>query len=161
MKNILLKLALAIIISLAVNNVMANEESHQQAANDLLISMNLNQTMIATVEKMVEFEIQKNPQLSLFKEVMTEFFEKYMTGDILYKDMATMYMEEFTEKELIDMTIFYKTPTGQKAIEKLPILTQKGAQWGQKQVTDHIDELKTMVEEETKRLKELNESSTQ
>lgn len=159
MKNILLKFALVLVIFLPVNDAFADQVTHRQAAAALLDSMNLNETMIATGEKLVDLEIQRNPQLSLFKDVMIKFFNKHMTGDVLYDDMAKMYMEEFTEAELNDLTAFYKTATGQKSIEKLPILTQKGAQWGQKQVRDNISELQQMIAEETKRIKELQKTS--
>ena len=161
MKHILLKLFLFIIISLSSNILIADQTSHRKTAEDLLISMNINHTMIKTVNKMVELEIEKNPQLSLFKDVMRDFFLKYMTGDILIDFLSGIYMEEFSENELIEITNFYKTPTGQKAIKKLPLLTQKGARWGQKQVTDNIDELKSLVAEETKRLEKIKESSSQ
>ena len=141
MKHILLKLFLFIIISLSSNILIADQTSHRKTAEDLLISMNINHTMIKTVNKMVELEIEKNPQLSLFKDVMRDFFLKYMTGDILIDFLSGIYMEEFSENELIEITNFYKTPTGQKAIKKLPLLTQKGARWGQKQVTDNIEKL--------------------
>lgn len=161
MKNYLLRLAFVFILILSTNNAIADSSSHQQAANNLMESMNLNQTMISVVEKMVDLEIKKNPQLSLFKDVLRTFFLKYMTGEHLYKAMTTMYMEEFTERELNELANFYKTPTGQKAIQKIPVLTQKGAQWGQKQVSENIEELKAMISKEAKRLEELKNTSSQ
>jgi len=69
MKKHFLKLVLALIISLSFNCAFADQSSHEQAAKNLLESMNLNKVMIETVEKMVEMEIQKNPQLSLFTDL--------------------------------------------------------------------------------------------
>ena len=61
---------------------------------------------------------------------------------------------EFAEAELRDMIAFYKTPTGQKAIAKLPALMAKGAQIGQQRIQEHLPELqeaiKKRIQEETK-----------
>lgn len=161
MKHFLSRLSLVLLISLSTYPAIADEDSHRKAAEKLLVAMNINQIMIDTVDKMVELEIEKNPQLLPFKSVMGEFFLRHMTGDVLIDFMSGIYMEEFSENELIDMTNFYETPTGQKAITKLPILTQKGARWGQKQVSDNIEELKGMIADEAKRLEKLKNTSPQ
>jgi hypothetical protein len=161
MKHILLILSLFIVLSASPVISFADQTSHRKAAEDLLSSMNINQTMTETVDIMVELEIEKNPQLSLFKDVMRGFFLKYMTGDVLINFLSGVYMEEFTENELIEITNFYKTPTGKKAIKKLPLLTQKGARWGEKQVSDNIDELRRLITEESKRLEKIKKSSPQ
>jgi hypothetical protein len=64
-----------------------------------------------------------------------------------------LYINEFTEEELREMISFYRTDTGRKAVEKLPILLSKGAELGRLAVEGHEDEL---VEEMQKRAKELN-----
>ena len=161
MKYILVKLSLLIIISAFPMISFADQASHQKAAEDLIDSININKTMMETVDRMVELEIEKNPQLMPYKDVMRGFFLKYMTGDVLTRFLTGIYMAEFTEKELIELTSFYKTPTGQKAMKKLPLLTQKGARWGQKQVSDNIEELRALIAEEDERLEKMKESSSQ
>ena len=49
----------------------------------------------------------------------------------LYADMAKIYMEEFTHKEVKDLLTFYKTPTGIKMVEKTGVLSEKGRMAGQ------------------------------
>ncbi len=149
------------VLAIIPNRSIANEKSHRLAAEALLDSMHIQQTMLETVEKMVELEIQNNPQLSLYEDILRDFFKKHMAGESLIDEFATIYMEEFNEKELNDITNFYKTSTGQKAISKLPILTQKGAMWGQNKVQKNIPELQEMIEKETKRLQELKNPPAQ
>lgn len=161
MKRILLILFLLTTLPASPVISSADQNSHRKAAENLLIAMNINQTAAETVDKMVELEIEKNLQLSLFKDVMRGFFLKYMTGDVLIDFLSGLYMDEFSENELIELTAFYKTPTGQKAIKKLPLLSQKGARWGQKQVSDNVDELKKLIADEAKRLEKMKESSSQ
>lgn len=160
MKPTFLKLVVLIVISVIPTICLADQASHLKAAQDLIASININKTMTETVDRMVALEVQKNPQLGPFKDIMRDFFLKYMTGDVLTDFISKLYVEEFSEKELNELTAFYKTSTGQKAIKKLPVLTQKGAIWGQKQVNDNIDELRTLIAEESKRLEKMKESSS-
>ena len=151
------------LVTIAVSPMMllADQASHRKAAENLIASININQTMTDTVDSMVALEIEKSPQLAPFKDIMRGFFLKYMTGDVLTKFLTGIYMEEFSEKELSELTKFYQTPTGQKAIKKLPSLTEKGARWGQKQVSDNIEELRALIAEEAKRLEKMKESTAQ
>jgi len=54
--------------------------------------------------------------------------------------MAAVYAITFTPAELRDITAFYKTPTGQKIVEKTPALAQQsmaaGQAWGRSMATD-------------------------
>lgn len=161
MKYIPVKLLLLAIISIFPMIAIADQASHQKAAEGLIASININQTMTETVDRMVELEIETNPQLMPYKDIMRGFFLKYMTGDVLTRFLTGIYMEEFTENELIELTNFYKTPTGQKAMKKLPSLTQKGARWGQKQVSDNIEELRSLIAQEAERLEKEKEITSQ
>ncbi len=53
------------------------------------------------------------------------------TFPVLFKDMAKIYMEEFTHDEVNDLLIFYETPTGAKMAKKSGVLAQKGITVGQ------------------------------
>lgn len=157
MNSVIKLIILSIVLTLPVTALKADERSHRKAAEALLKAMNIEATMMQTVEKMVELEIKRNPQMEMYKDVFRRFFKKHMTGKSLVRDFATLYMEEFTEKELNDITRFYRTKTGKKTIQKLPVLAQKGAQWGQQKVRSNIDELKQMLEEETDRIRNLQQ----
>jgi len=46
--------------------------------------------------------------------------------------MATIYARNFSAAELAEVAAFYRTPTGQKMLEKLPSLTQESMLAGQR-----------------------------
>lgn len=50
------------------------------------------------------------------------------------------------------ITAFYSTPTGRKSIERMPALVSKGAQMGSARVQAHMDELRQLIEAESRRL---------
>ena len=60
-------------------------------------------------------------------------------------------------QELIELKQFYQTPVGRKSSRLLPELAAEGAVLGQKRVQQNIDELKSMIAEEAKRLKKQDE----
>lgn len=50
-------------------------------------------------------------------------------------------MEEFSEEELREITRFYQTPVGQKVLEKMGVLMQKGAKIGMELAELHQERL--------------------
>lgn len=57
--------------------------------------------------------------------------EAKATLDALYNEMATLYMEEFTQAEIKELVKFYNTTIGKKLAAKQVILAQKGMMMGQ------------------------------
>ncbi|MGA0530733.1 DUF2059 domain-containing protein [Hansschlegelia sp. KR7-227] len=53
---------------------------------------------------------------------LTPEFEK--RREALMNDIATVYAQRFTAKELEEITAFYKTPTGAKLVDQLPGILQ-------------------------------------
>lgn len=162
MKNFLLITFFCVLAAYPpAGTVFAGDGSHRAAAEKLLKAMDVEKTMMETIDKMVELEVAGSPQLTLYQDVMRKFFEKHMTGEVMFEAMAAMYMEEFTEQELNELAAFYTTDIGRKSIEKLPIMTKKGALWAQQQVTDNLQELQMMIVAETRRLQQLKKNTEQ
>ncbi len=115
------------------------------AANELLATMDLAKTMDSAINKIVDMQIKQNPMVAPFKQVFLDFFRKYMSWDALKEDMAKIYAEEFTAKELKELTAFYKSPLGKKMAEKQPVLMAKGAELGQRRVQEHMPELQAAI----------------
>ena len=126
--------------------IVQNDDTHKKAATELLTIMNMEKLLDQSIQTALGIQIQQNPALENYKETMQEFFNKYMSWDYLKDEFVKIYMEEFTENELRDMIEFYKTDTGKKTLERLPILLQKGAQLGQKSVQNNLGELEKMIE---------------
>ena len=63
----------------------------------------------------------------------------------LESEMVRLYMEAFSEKELREITAFYKTPVGRKAIATMPELMRQGAEIGMKRTQEHAEELQEML----------------
>jgi hypothetical protein len=153
MKTKSIALAIAAIF-MFLSTSFADEDSHKKAAEKLLIQIGMDRILAQTIENALNVQIQQQPSLAPYKEVMLKFFEKHMGFESLKDDLVAIYMEVFTEEELNDIMAFYATPTGRKTLEKLPELSAKGAQLGQSRVQQNIQELQEMIVAESRRIQE-------
>lgn len=149
---------LIIIMSLNLN-ASASSESHRNAANRLLDTMDINTLLAGTIESMLQLQISQNPTLQPFENIMRNFFNKYMSGESLREAFINIYVETFAEKELNELNTFYSTPTGQKTLKETPAMMSKGGKIGEQRIQENISELQLMIQEEAKRIQALQQGA--
>jgi len=147
--------ACTVLLFLHAFPVFAADEKAINAALQLFETMNMRQTLSRVIEQITLSQIQKDPALGPYKDVMLKFMDKHMGFDSVKMDFAAIYAEAFTESELREIAAFYRTPVGQKAMQKLPELSVKGSEYGQRKVQENLGELRAMITEESKRIQEL------
>jgi hypothetical protein len=147
-------LAAFIILLTAGLPARADDESHRQAAEELLRAMRVDKQMESALEQTLDVSIKSQPSLKPYREVMRKFFAKHIGYDALKEDLVKIYVEEFTEPELRQILAFYKTPAGKKMVEKSPALMSKSMQLSMERVSKNQDELKQMIEAEVKKRQE-------
>jgi hypothetical protein len=143
-------LVIALLICGAVKaQTPAITPSHLKAAENLLITSGAGMQLKQNTSAMVQQASANVPEdkKAKFIEIMNNFIDKYMNWNVLKDQMAAMYAQEFTEKELKDLTVFYQSPLGTKLNQKQPILFQKGAALGQQAVQSHQAELQQMMQD--------------
>ena len=123
----------------------ADEASHRKAVDSLFALMGMESLLTQSIDQMLAMQVQQNPGLAQFQPQMKAFLTKYMSWASLKDDMAKIYMAEFSESELNELTKFYQTPLGKKSIQKMPLLMTKGAEIGQKRVQEHLPELQAVL----------------
>ncbi|HVG52261.1 MAG TPA: DUF2059 domain-containing protein [Xanthobacteraceae bacterium] len=69
----------------------------------------------------------------------------------LIDGMALIYAQNFTAAELRDITAFYRAPTGQKLLEKLPAIAQQSMFIGQKFGESLMGDLRPRIIEELRK----------
>jgi hypothetical protein len=144
-------IVLALFLTGVTTTSSADETSHRAAAEEILTLTNTEKVMQAAMDTMLDAQLKANPTLEPVKDVMKRFLAKYLSFAAVKEDMITLYVTEFTEEELKELAAFYRTPTGKKAIEKLPVLFQKGAEIGTKRVQEHLPELQQMIQAELRK----------
>jgi hypothetical protein len=64
---------------------------------------------------------------------------------------ATVYAANFTASELRELTAFYRTPTGEKFLQKMPVVTQQSMAVGQKFGQEIAAEMRNRMTEELRK----------
>lgn len=123
--------------------------AHLKAAEDVLIASGAGSQMKQNITAMIKQASANVPddKKAKFTEIMGIFMNKYLNWELLKDQMAALYAQQFTEKELKDLTVFYLSPLGKKLNEKQPTLFQKGAELGQQAVASHQVELQQMLQD--------------
>jgi hypothetical protein len=141
-------MTMVVVLSYAV--ALGDDHSHRKAAENLLIVLGTEKHLQKIAEQVVEAQLKQNPQLAPHRDIFQKFLTKYLNWENLKGDLMTVYTQEFTEKELKQLTEFYKTPLGKKASDKLPRLAFAAGQLGLNRAQEHQAELRQMIEEKAK-----------
>jgi uncharacterized protein len=94
--------------------------SHDHAVMEFLKVVGIEKTMTASANAVVQGLIQVNPPLAPYRDIIAKWATKHITWEAAAPEITKIYKDAFTEIELRDVISFYKTPTGQKVLMKLP-----------------------------------------
>ena len=83
---------------------------------------------------------------------MIELITNTVNWDKIKPQMTDLYVSNFSENEINDMLAFYRSPTGKKFVEKMPVIMQKSMEIGQKQSRTMIPKLNRLLEQMKKEL---------
>lgn len=120
--------------------------AQRQAAGELLIAMQMEQTATNALDQMMTAQLIQRPELKAVETEMRGFLNKYMSWAALKDDMTDLYAREFSEKELKDLRKFYASPTGQKFTGRQGQLLVAGMELGQRRMQEHLPELQRSIE---------------
>jgi hypothetical protein len=123
----------------------AESDSHRQAVEKLFELTHIQQLIEESVDGVLALQVAQNPALSEHREALRSFLQKYIGWQALKDDLAAMYLQAFTEAELDQMNAFYSSPTGQKVLQRLPLLIQQRNQLAMQRLQEHIGELQQEI----------------
>ncbi len=144
MKLFLSALAAAALV-LSPSFARADDKSHRDAAESLLNLMGMESLLSQSIDQMLAMQVKQNPAIAPYQLEMKNFLNKYMSWPSMKEDMVKIYMDEFSESELKELTAFYQTPLGKKTVQRMPTLMSRGAEMGQKRVQEHLPELQAAI----------------
>jgi hypothetical protein len=156
MRQRLLTLALALALAPVAR---ADVKTHAAAVKKFFAAAHLPDLVDSTIDNVTDLQIRANPGMAPYRGVLVQFFRKYMSWESLEPEMIKLYMREFTEPEIVEMTRFYETPVGKKVMKKLPQLSAQGAAIGQQRVQDNMGELQNMIAEEKRKEQEAEKAA--
>lgn len=150
---------LLLLIPLSVS--CADEISHRAAVEEYLVITKSDQVMKPMFQDMEKMMLGLSTQMKVPEEEIDLFnifvrgyigmMEDQFAWDKIKEDFIRIYQETYTEDEIRSLIEFYKTPAGQKYIEKDPLLMQKITETSQKYLPEMLEKLKaftTLMKEE-------------
>jgi len=150
MKIMHLIASLSLVIATAWSTgLTADSASHRAAAEKLLELIDMQEKIDASVETVVNLQLQQEPALREHVELLRAFLEKQIGWTGMRGELITMYQQAFTEEELNAMNSFYGSPVGRKMIQRLPDLIQQRDQLAMQRLRDHIGELQQEIAGQT------------
>jgi uncharacterized protein len=140
-------LSTLLLVCLAVPSAWSAQESrgHRQAATDLLSLMKAAQSLETSTSAVIDAQIAMNPEMAPFRDILIQWVTKYFDWDVIGPQLVDVYMKTFTEAELRELVAFYRTPTGRKALARMPVLMEEGIRLGQELANEHRNELAVLI----------------
>jgi len=139
---------LALVFSCSMPHLHADEASQRTAAaEDLINAMHLEKIMDQMRQNITKMTAGFSKDLSpearkQSEQRQNEMFDTILKWDTLKQDYIQIYSEVYTEQELRDLAVFYKSPVGQKFIEKMPEVQQKSMEVMQKRIMPLLQKMR-------------------
>jgi len=136
-----------------VQNLFADESSHQKLAEELLLIMNVDKqtkemfNQIKEMQRATLKDMGDSEETISFTEKMMDLMAEEMSWEKLKDDYINVYTEVFAKEELRELINFYKSPIGQKYVEKTPEVTRKIMLLSQKHSSELMPKIQKMIEE--------------
>lgn len=92
---------------------------------ELFKVMKMQELQDKSITAIVNQQMSLSPGMSKYKGEYTKLLQKYVGWKALKKPVGDMWAGMFSEKEIKDLVKFYKTPTGQKLLDKQPVIAGK------------------------------------
>ncbi|MGD2111967.1 MAG: DUF2059 domain-containing protein [Gammaproteobacteria bacterium] len=137
--------------------IPADEASHRQAVERLFELTDMQEKIEESVDNVLALQLAQSPPLREHEAVVREFLERHIGWQSLEKALTDMYMQAFTEQEVIEMNAFYSSTTGEKVIERLPVLVQQRNQLASQRLQENIGELRQELDARLKRNQQADE----
>ena len=124
----------------------ADAERHRAAVFELLDLVRVDALTRDSVRAALQQQYIALPALKNYSDIVEPFFEKHLSYEALKEEYADLYVEAFTEAEIRELIAFYETPLGQKTLNLLPDLMQRGTEIGARRLRANMDELMEQIQ---------------
>ncbi|RKF18462.1 DUF2059 domain-containing protein [Alginatibacterium sediminis] len=117
----------------------------QESVDELLELLGGRQNAIKLQQQFVINVTARNPELKPYEAVLRNWAQEYFTWEAVSHELEIIYTSHYSDQEIQDLLEFYRTPTGRKSIELMPILFREGAKIGTTISKRHEAELRVRL----------------
>ena len=151
------KLILFATLALLSINVFGQQQSHTDAAKQLLDLMNADQSieqaygqMYSQLSGMAEqlgITEDQRPMFESYLERMVVVMKEELSWERMEPFVIDAYVSVYSEEELKELSEFYASPIGQKFVAKMPELMQATMEMSQKMMGELIPRIAEIQQE--------------
>jgi uncharacterized protein len=123
----------------------AVSSTHKAAAVELVKVMKLSDEMLSDIMGSMGAMGSDNPMAIQMASVMDSFMKEFLPWSKLEPLYIDAYTGAFTESEIRQLITFYKSPIGQKTIEKQSEIMKATSAMTQKMLMPHMPELQRRI----------------
>ncbi len=134
--------------------------SHEAAARELVRTTQATGTAEAASNSMISIMGRQNPEMMKYQDVFQAWLKKVLSEGDLEGEIAKLYTEYYSEKEIKELLVFYRSDLGKKMLKVMPEFAQKSMMLGANRAQARTEELKDMIGAEMKRRESLPSSET-
>jgi len=125
----------------------AADTSKRERVEELLVLMNASSQIDQMIQSMAQQLGVKPFERELFDKYvakMVVLMKSEMNWDKMKGPMIDLYLKHYTEKEIGDMVVFYKSDSGQSMIKKMPAVMRDSILISQDMMKDFIPKMQAM-----------------
>jgi hypothetical protein len=156
---------LVLALAVAPCAARADEASKRAKVEELVSVMHMDRMMnqmLEAIKGQTEQAMQQPGADSMTpeqKKIETDYQAKAlqividsMGWKAMEPEFVTLYAQNFTEEEIDGMVTFYKSPTGQAVLNKMPQLMSSAMQLAQSRMVDIQPKMKALMEDRAKQM---------
>ncbi|HUA63282.1 MAG TPA: DUF2059 domain-containing protein [Verrucomicrobiae bacterium] len=146
---------------LTASSALADEASKAAKVEEFLQLSNAQQAIHSVIDLMkgqmksglmqqlmdVDLTPEKQKEVDAFQDKLMTLVTDAIAWEKIKPDYIRIYSEAFTEKELDDLIGFYKSPTGQSMVSKMPQIIAKSGEVGQQKMMAIIPQLQKLMQD--------------
>ena len=149
---------IALVIFLSFTSpVFADEISHRQAVEEMMVSTKTEKMMdsvyvqmdgmFLNMTKELNIPLEQRPLLEKYLKRQSDILRAELNWAWLKSQLVDVYVKVYTEEEIREITAFYNSPIGQKFIAKMPELMQASMQIMQGKMKEMIPKMEALMQE--------------
>ena len=135
---------LLLLVSFVSVNVCAVTEDSALTLADL---MGGKQQFNLLSHQVLNKMIRQQPELARYQPVVQKWGKEYLTWARMRTELAASYHAHFTEAEIRQMILFFRTATGQKYLRYSPLLQEETVNIGQRIAHEQQPKLLEMLQQ--------------
>jgi hypothetical protein len=114
-------------------------------AEKLTVAFHVRAAFDQHIQRVVMARIQGQNELVSYKDVLLEFYNKFLGWEAIRPPTVASYIKNFSEEELSQLLAFYSSDLGQKSVSLLPGIASAVLEVGMLEAVKNEELLQEMV----------------